>query len=171
MSECATSRHIFEPYCKGLGVDIGFGFDALIKTELGLTSDQPQPYTAVGKDKQIFRNDCRDFSFLCDETMNWVASHHLAEDFSYSELAQKIVPEWRRILKKGGLLLTNCPDQQRFLAHCARTGQGTNDAHLEQDFSLATWNRHVVAHTGPWEIVLEVPEHGPYSFLQILRKL
>lgn len=169
MSETATSRPIFKKYCKGLGIDIGFGGDAV--TPDTLTSDQKTPYTNVGGDKQVFQNDCRDFSFMCDGVLDYIHHSHIAEDFSYSELSQKIIPEWRRILKVGGLLLTNCPDQQKFLAHCAKTGQGTNDAHLEQDFSLEKWNHHVVANTGPWEVVMEEPNHGPYSFLQILRKL
>lgn len=169
MSECETSRAIFAPYCSGIGIEAGFGGAATVPHVL--TSDQKNPYTNVGSDKQIFQNDCRDFSFICDGVLDFFVSVHLAEDFSYHVLKTQIIPEWRRILKVGGLLLTNCPDQQKFLAHCAKTGQGTNDAHLEQDFSLEKWNHHVVANTGPWEVVLEEPNHGPYSFLQVLRKL
>lgn len=149
-------------------MDVGFGFDAVVPH--ALTSDTETPYTRVGQDKQIFKNDCRNFSFLCDETMSYWHNSHLAEDFSYGDLVN-IVKEWRRCLKIGGYLLTNCPDQQRFLRHCSETGQGTNDAHHEQDFSLRTWNERVIAQTGPWEVVMEEPNHGPYSWLQVLKKL
>jgi hypothetical protein len=169
MSECATSREIFAPYCVGLGVEAGFGGAATVPHVL--TSDQKTPYTNVGGDKQIFQNDCRDFSFMCDGVLDFFVHIHLAEDFSYTELAGKIIPEWRRLLKPGGLLLTNCPDQKKFLAHCAKTGQGTNDAHLEQDFSLENWNKRVLPATGPWNVIFEEPNHGPYSFLQVIRKI
>lgn len=168
MSETATSRDIFAPYCKGLGIDVGFGFDAVTKD--CLTSDMKQPYTAVGNDKQIFQNDCRDFSFICDECLDFFHTSHLLEDFRYAEVAN-ILKEWRRCLKPGGLILINCPDQQKFLAHCAATGQGLNLAHKEQDFSLQNFKDKSLAASGSWEILMENDNHGPYSWLLIVKKI
>lgn len=171
MSETASSRHIFAPYCKGLGIDMGFGFDLVVPTAMGM--DLPQPYTRVGGDKQTLRGSCKDLSGFCDESLDYIHSSHLCEDFSYHELSQKIIPEWRRVLKVGGYLLTNCPDQQKYLEVNRRNGtmDSVNQAHLEQDFSLEKWNHHVVANTGPWETVFEEPNHGEYSWLQVLRKI
>lgn len=171
MSECASSRGIFAPYCVGLGVEAGFGGAATVPHVL--TSDQKTPYTNVGGDKQIFQNDCRDFSFICDGVLDFFIHIHLAEDFHWPELREKIIPEWRRILKPGGLLLTNCPWQQKYLEVNRRNGtmHTINLAHKEPNFGLDTWNSEVMSRTGSWEILFEEPNHGEYSWLQIARKI
>lgn len=156
------------PWCIGMGLDIGFGGSAIVPH--AITFDMPNSYTSVGSDKQILRGDCRSLSMFCDEALAWIFSAHILEDFYWGELPI-IVNEWKRVLRPGGLLLTNCPDQQRFVDHCRVTGQGLNLAHKEPDFGLRTWNRNVVAKTGPWETVYEKDNHGPYSWLQTLKKL
>jgi len=171
MSETATSREIFRGYLDGLGLDIGFGGDAVLPHVI--TMDLPIEggrYTTVGGDRQILQGSCDDLSGFCNESLDFIHSSHLLEDFSYEKLV-KIIAEWRRVLKVGGLILTNCPDQQKFIAHCARTGQGLNDAHHEQTYSLANFKSKVLSKTGPWETLLEVPEHGPYSWLQVIKKI
>jgi predicted SAM-dependent methyltransferase len=168
VSETAASREILAPYCAGLGLDLGFGGDAVVPD--ALTFDMPRPYTNVGGDRQILRGDCRNLSFLCDESMDYLYASHLIEDWTYEDQVE-IIREWRRVLRVGGLIIINCPDQQKFLAHCQRTGQGLNLAHKESTYSLETYKSRVLAQTGPWETVLEVPEHGAYSWLAVHRKV
>lgn len=156
------------PYClQPFGMDVGYGGDRIVPHAWAF--DLPQPYTHVGDDRQQLRGDCRHFPFLCDGALDWLYSAHLLEDFSYSDLVH-IITEWRRVLKPGGLLVTNCPDQQRFLAHCAKTGQPGNLAHCESDFSLDNFKNRVLALTGPWEHVYEMPESGAYSWYLVVRK-
>jgi ubiquinone/menaquinone biosynthesis C-methylase UbiE len=81
-----------------------------------------------------------------------------------------LLAEWRRVLKPNGLLITNCPDQQKFLAHCKATGQPLNLAHKEQDFSLKTFVK-VANLVGKWEEVFVKPDAGPYSFYVVLKKI
>lgn len=151
-----------------MGIDLGFGGSAIVPH--ALTMDMEHPYCpSLEGHKQFFKGDCRNLSFLCDEVMDWLFSSHLLEDFSYIDLIG-IIHEWRRVLKRGGLLIINCPDQQKFLAHCAATGQGVNLAHHEQDFSLENFKSKIVCQT-PWEIVFEEPSFGPYSWLLVLKKL
>lgn len=168
MSECAAVRHILAPYCKGLTLELGFGGDATVPH--AITFDTPVPYTKVAGERQILRGDCRDLSFICNDAFATLVSHHLLEDFTYSELPA-IIREWRRVLRPGGLLITNCPTQSKFLAHCAKTGQGTNAAHKESTFSLATFKQYAIEPTGPWETVMEDDNVGPYSWILILRKI
>jgi ubiquinone/menaquinone biosynthesis C-methylase UbiE len=166
-SETSKSRSILAPYCKGIGIDVGYGGEKVVEDAWAF--DMPNPYTSVGGDRQQLRGDCRTFPFICDNALDYIYSSHVLEDFTYCELIPIIV-EWRRILKPDGLLITNCPDQQRFLKHCAETGQGTNDAHKEQDFSLHKFNTIVLPSTGKWEVVMEQDNFQEYSWLQIIRK-
>ncbi len=167
MSETDTCREILLPWCQGIGLDIGFGGSAISPT--AITFDMYKPYTEVGGDRQILRGDAATLPFVCDNALDYIHSSHLLEDWTYHDLLP-VLQEWRRVLKVGGYLVTNCPDQQKFLAHCAKTSQGLNLAHKEPDFSLATF-RVLLSLTGPWEQVFVEPEHGPYSWLLVVRKV
>lgn len=167
MSETAAARNELAPYCEGIGMDIGFGGDAIVPH--AWTMDMPQPYTNVGGNKQMFKGDCRDLGFLCDETLDWLYSSHLIEDFLYPEI-REILTEWRRVLKPGGLLITLAPDEKVYSAHCRETGQDYNLAHKNDDFSLKTF-REPLAAVGNWEIVKEIPLFNTYSWALVARKV
>lgn len=169
MSETSAARSVLAPFCQEKhGLDMGFGGDSIVPH--AITFDMPKPYTNVGGDKQIMRGDCRNLGMFCDGAMDWIYSSHLIEDWKYRDI-EMILTEWRRVLKPGGLLVTNCPDQQKFLSHCARTGQPLNMAHANADFSLANFIDKCLAPTGPWETVFVEPEAGPYSFYIVVRKV
>jgi predicted SAM-dependent methyltransferase len=168
MSETEKSRTILAPYCTGIGMDVGYGGNKVVSTAWAF--DMPQPYTNVGGDRQQLRGDCRSFPFLCDNALDFIYSSHVLEDFTYSELVS-VVLEWRRVLNKGGFMVTNCPDQQRFLAHCAATGQGTNDNHKEQDFSLNNFKERVLKNTGDWDVIFERDPFQEYSWLLVVKKI
>jgi predicted SAM-dependent methyltransferase len=148
-------------------MDVGYGGNKIVPTAWAF--DMPQPYTKVGDDRQQLRGDCREFPFLSDNALDYIYSSHVLEDFRYDDLIT-IIREWKRVLKPGGLMVTNCPDQQRFLAHCAATGQSINDNHKEVDFSLQNFKWRVIGNTGDWETVFEQDPFQEYSWLLVLRK-
>lgn len=168
MSEAARARDALEKYCVGIGIEFGAGGDPLSKNSI--TQDQENPYTKVGDVKQILRGDCRYVPYVCDECLDHVAQNHVAEDFSYTELVS-IITEWRRILKLGGFLIMNCPDQQVFKRHITLTNQGDNLAHVEQSMSLSTFKEFVLSKTGPWEIEYECPLRDGYSWHLVAKKI
>lgn len=170
MSESEQVGNAFEPFCKGLGIEMGFGGKQSSKDPATLTMDMPNPYTSVGGDKQILRGSCDNLSGFCDGVLSWIRSDHLLEDFSYSKLVE-IIAEWRRVLAVGGYVCTNAPDQQRFLSYIAKHNQGNNLAHHEQDFSLNNFKEKVLNKTGNWEIVYEMPDDGKYSWYLVAKKL
>lgn len=167
MSETALARPILAPYCQGLGLDLGFGGDAIVPH--ALTFDMPQKYTTVGGDPQILQGDCRDLGFIRDGVLDFCYSSHLLEDLWFHEL-EATIREWRRVLKMGGVLVTCCPDQAVYVKHCEKTGQPYNQAHKEPSFSLSTFTE-VVMRTGAWEVVYEDPLVATYSFHSVLRKI
>lgn len=140
MSETAKHRAWFLPFIQGYGIDVGFGGDPVVLH--AITFDMPQPYTSVGSAPQNLGGDCRKLPFKTG-TLDWVYNSHLIEDFTYVDQIQ-IVREWLRVLKPKGRLLILAPDQQRFLAHCAATGQSDNPAHKEADYSLKTFKKRVL---------------------------
>jgi predicted SAM-dependent methyltransferase len=140
MSETSKHRDWFLPYTQGHGMDVGFGGDAL--TTNCITFDMPQPYTSVGTSAQHLGGDARKIP-LKNDTLDWLYNSHLIEDFTYGDQIP-MVQEWLRVLKPGGKLLILAPDQQRFLAHCAATGQSINDNHKEADYSRKTFKKRVL---------------------------
>lgn len=169
MSETAAARPVLAKYCLGFGIDIGFGGTKITPT--AITFDLPKGYCpSLEGHKQIMKGDCRSLSFFCDEVFDFIYNSHILEDFRYKELPA-IINEWRRVLKPSGLLVINCPDQQKFLKHCAQTGQPINRAHKEQDFSLENFRKYVINKTGPWEEVFVEPVAGPYSWYLVVKKI
>lgn len=167
-SETQKARNTLSKFCNGIGIDMGFGGSAIVDS--AITFDQDKPYCDPWEyHRQILRGDCKNLSFICDNALDYIYSSHLLEDFYYHEL-KDILIEWRRTLTDGGLLVINCPDQQKFLNHCARTGQGINEAHKEPDFSLHTFKR-VLEQTGQWETIFEQEEVDIYSWYLVLKKV
>lgn len=168
VSEADQARPHLAKFCEGIGFDMGFGGSATVPH--AITFDMPQMYCpSISGHTQILRGDCRRLPFVCDNALDYLIQHHLLEDFTYEDLVP-IIKEWRRVLKPGGLLICNCPDQMRFVAWCAKTGQGLNLAHKEQDFSLNNFKTRVLEKTGPWEQVFELPDDGKYSWYLVVRK-
>ena len=168
-SETAQARETLAQFCVGVGMDIGFGGDACVPG--AVTFDLPGgPYCPSWGHRQHLRGDCRSMPFICDGAFAWIWSSHLIEDFSYSDLIG-IITEWRRILEPAGLLIINCPDQRRFLAHCEATGQSINANHKESDFSLHNFRDRVLVLTGSWDIVYQDPAVPPYSWYLVARKV
>ena len=169
MSETAAARSVLAPFCVGMGLDIGFGGTAI--TPGAICFDMPQMYCpSLEGHRQHLRGDARHLPFICDGAFDFIYSSHLLEDFTYEQLIG-IIMEWRRILAYGGVLVVNCPDQQRFLAHCAATGQSINANHKEQDFNLQHFKDRVLVLSGGWQVVFQNPKVDPYSWYLAARKV
>jgi predicted SAM-dependent methyltransferase len=166
MSETAKHRDWFLPHIQGYGMDIGFGGDAIVPH--AITFDMPQPYTSVGSAPQHLGGDCRKLP-LKNDTLDWLYNSHLIEDFTYNDQIP-MVQEWLRVLKPGGRLLILAPDQQRFLAHCAATGQSINDNHKEADYSLRTFRKKVLKTGNIRARVVAQEDFADYSWGIVLEK-
>lgn len=169
MSETSAARSVLAPYCVGVGLDIGFGGSAI--SPAAITFDMPHMYCqSLEGHRQHLRGDAASLPFICDGAFDYIYSSHLIEDFTYDDLVS-MIREWRRILQPAGVLVLNCPDQRRFLAHCERTGQSINCNHKESDFSLRNFCDRVLQWAGDWEIIYEDPDVKPYSWYLCARKV
>lgn len=167
-SETNQSRSLLIGYCNGVGLDIGFGGDAIHHNAIAFDLEQPYCPSFEG-DTQHIRGDCRDLSMFCDDSMDYIYSSHLLEDFYWHELVE-IIREWCRVLKPGGFLVLNCPDQQEYLEYCRADGTEPNQAHKEPDFSWVTFQERVldVDEAFETEMSRDLP---PYSWLYVGRKV
>jgi len=106
MSETNKHRHLFTEYCQGTGLDIGYGGDAITPT--AITFDLPDKYSSVGDDPQNIEGDARDLSMFSDNSLSYIFSSHVIEDFLNP---QDVLIEWLRVIKPNGYLCLLFPDE------------------------------------------------------------
>jgi predicted SAM-dependent methyltransferase len=106
--------------------------------------DMLQPYTTVGKDVQHLFGDARVLPFK-DQTLDYVYSSHLIEDFAVEEV-EAVLREWIRVIRVGGYLLLAFPNIEKYNAFCVSRGQGTNQAHRNMDLNINWMVTFVAAH-------------------------
>jgi predicted SAM-dependent methyltransferase len=157
-SETSKCRDRLAPYCRGAGLDIGFGGDPI--TADAIRVDLAVPYTAVGAYSVQLPGDGANLHWFADDALDFIYSSHLLEDFEHTE---PILREWLRVLKPGGRLVLFCPDEQAFRRHCDLTGQPYNEHHKHSDFSLAYVKRLLEA-MGQRDFIHENPLVDAYSW-------
>lgn len=134
-SETSRCRHITAPYCQGNGVDLGSGGDPVVPwaIQVDLPNEEFAQYRGGGSeyrglDRSVhWQGDATRLPFR-DETLDFVYSSHLLEDF-YTWVG--VLKEWLRVLKIGGHLIIMVPDRERFRAAVAG-GQPDNLAHRHE---------------------------------------
>ncbi len=164
-SETSKCRMRLAPFCTGYGVDLGFGGDPIVPHAIAV--DMPRPYSEVGQRPVQLGGDAARLVWFADETLDFVFSSHLLEDFVD---VRAVVTEWLRVLKPGGRLIIFCPDEQVYRVHCAKTGQPYNQHHVHADFSLEFVKRELVTSGVPHRIVHEAPLIDDYSWEIVVEK-
>lgn len=168
-SETSKFRYLFLDYCKGNGIDIGFGGDPILPT--AITIDLPKPYAETGESPQNLRGDGRNLYWFNDNTFDYVYSSHLLEDFVDTE---EVVKEWIRLLKSKGYLLLLLPDEQRCRAYFKNSSRPYNEHHKHEDFSLdkikAILNSLEMKIIKEFDKLIYEPEQSDYNFAIIAQK-
>lgn len=130
MSETATFRHLFLKYCKGNGLDIGYGGDPIIPSAITIDLSYPKE----GQHPLNLHGDARNLRWFKDNVLDYVYSSHCLED---CEQTKAVIKEWLRVLKKGGYFLLLLPEQVRYLKFCTVHGNQPNPSHKDPNFGLA----------------------------------
>ena len=169
-SETSKMRGILGRYCIGDGVDVGFGGDPITPTAICL--DMPKPYTEVGDAPQHIHGSACDLPFK-DETLDYVYSSHLIEDFSYSAQSM-LLHEWARVVRVGGLVVIVAPDQQRYAAYCKSKGEPMNAAHQYDFYGLSDFKSEVLDKEVFFDLDILMERDnvggGSYSWCVVLEK-
>jgi SAM-dependent methyltransferase len=167
MSETSKYRELTTPHCDGDGVDIGAGGDPVVPwaISLDLAPEAYAKYNAGNPAVNPIHLHC-DARFLPfkDETLDWVYSSHLIEDFKdWSPLLE----EWKRVVKPGGKIIILVPDKELW-KEAVDNGQPPNCAHQHEatEGELSEYFRD-------WQVVRDSRTNlfpGDYSILFIARK-
>jgi len=166
-AETRKCRKRLAPYCQGMGLDCGYGGEAIVPWAICL--DLEEPYTCVGRDPQhLWGQSLSNLPFR-DDTLDFIFSSHLIEDFDYNE-QRHIIREWVRVIKVGGHIVTYAPIEEVYRQHCDDTGQPYNKAHQNDNFCAATFAAlSLPAHL--LEIVHDAEYPEEYSFEVVARKV
>lgn len=168
-SESETARPLLEKYCTGNVIDIGAGGMPMVPRAICIDRDESSPIRAhVGTHPTHLVGDAADLYWFKDGVLDGVISSHVLEDFLDTEA---ILREWIRVLRIGGNLVLFLPDEQTYRAHCARTGQPYNEAHVHANFGLG-YVRDILNRIGQTEEVVAIwPFPGnAYSFGLVCKK-
>lgn len=102
------------PYCKGLGVDVGCGSRKTHPDAIGIDLVKRGNAGKFGSERrQMSQADIRlsgdDLYIFADDTLDYVVSRHTIEHFKDPK---KAIIEWKRVLKRGGVLGLVVPDDE-----------------------------------------------------------
>ena len=170
-SETSRGRHRLVKYCKGMGLDLGYGGDPIVPSAITLDGRwggkgpplipyAPQNLTGTATDLYWFK----------DNVFDYVYSSHLLEDFDYAEQI-KILEEWIRVIKIGGYLILYLPDEQIYRKHCEKLGKPRNEDHKNLNFGLNNFLCNVLQSIKNVEVIASLPFCEDYSFYVVLRKV
>jgi len=165
-SETSKCRESLARFCSGNGLDLGYGGDPILPH--AITVDSAKPYKTVGDSPLNLAGDARYLKWFNDETLDFVFSSHLLEDFEPYE-TMHVILEWLRVLKIGGRLVLYLPDEPTYRAHCDRTGQEYNKSHKVADFGL-DYLKRIISPINNVKVIHEPPVVNDYSFEIVLEK-
>lgn len=131
--ETDTCRERLAPYCKGVGIDIGFGGYAIKPSAMCLDREEFHPLRAKNAHASPTHlvGEAEDLRWFKDGVLDYVYSSHCLEDFYDTK---KVLTEWLRVIKPGGLLVLFLPDEQVYRS--VTPDEIRNKAHQHADFSL-----------------------------------
>ena len=167
LSETDKVRDVLSRFCKGDGLDLGFGGSAIMPTAITVDMEHG-PYTNLNGDPQHLHGDARDLYWFQNDSLDYVYSSALLEDFEPHSMLS-VLKEWLRVIRPGGNLILYLPDEQAYQNYCASIGEVSNPGHQNPDLNLEWFKENMVAHLDV-EVIHQEKLSGEYMFEIVLRK-
>ena len=164
VSETSKCRNSLAKYCRGDGIDVGYGGDPIVSHAICI--DQSEPYAKYMNHAQHLHGDARTLHWFQDGTLDFVYSSHVLEDFQETRI---VLDEWLRVLKPGGVLVLYLPDEQTYREHCRSLGKPSNHHHVHENFSLE-FVKNALSHRQDVQFIHSQFPVGIYSFELVVRK-
>lgn len=164
ISETSKVRESLAPFCHGDGVDIGYGGDPIVPNAICM--DLPDAYAKYKDWPQHLHGRAEDLSWFKDDSLDFVYSSHVLEDF---EDTGALLDEWLRVIRPSKNLVLFLPDEQTYREHCKKLGNIPNQHHIHDDFSLDRLKK-ILAQRDDVEIIHEKFPSAIYSFELVVRK-
>jgi len=165
ISETSKCRLSLNKFCKGDGIDLGYGGDPIVPTAICM--DLPDSYAKYRNNPQHLHGDAKSLFWFNDNVMDYVYSSHVLEDFHDTK---SVLSEWIRVIKPGGSLVLFLPDEQTYRNHCKKLGKPSNINHIHDHFSL-TFVKDILNELNNNEIIHEKYPSNIYSFELVIKKL
>lgn len=164
-SETSKARGSLSVFCTGDGIDIGYGGDPIVRNAICM--DMPNAYAKYKKNPQHLHGDAKDLTWFRDESLDFIYSSHVLEDFA-DTLA--VLQEWLRVLRIGGNLILFCPDEQLYRKDCLKRGKPRNHHHIHENFNLE-YVKKLLSTRKDVQVVHERFPVGVYSFELVAKKI
>lgn len=131
--ETDTARERLERFCRGTGLDVGFGGSAIVPTAICLDREEGNGGRAVNPDSSPTHivGEADNLRWFRDGVLDYVFSSHCLEDFWD---IKKVLCEWLRVIKPGGYLVLFLPDEQVYRS--VTPDNIRNQAHKHENFGL-----------------------------------
>lgn len=168
MSETSLVKYLILPYIpeKCYGIDVGFGNDKIREDFIG--ADKERPYSGGTGYKVDLVCDVSQGIPSLDDTFDVVYSSHLIEDFVDTG---KILREFIRIGKNGGMMILVFPDQQKYEQSCLIKNEIPNRAHKIKEMGMEYMLNQMKLIGGlPILTSFEVPQYNCVIIAEILKQ-
>lgn len=168
-SETDKARHLTSPYCSGNGIDLGSGGDPVVPHAIQF--DRTHCGHINFQVVQI-AGDIRTLPFS-NESLDFVFSSHALEDFPLDQWVN-VLSEWTRVLKRGGHIVLQAPDHERFreAVRSGRNGDNKDHKHEPHLGELTEFFQSNREPLGEFVVVMEKFEpEDDYNIVFVARKL
>lgn len=159
--ETAKARDRLGVFCKGVGLDLGWGGDPISASAIKVDMSDFPGTNIVG--------DASNLVWFQSGALDFVYSSHLLEDF---EDIPTVLNEWFRVLKPEGVLVLYLPTEQVYREFCLKNNLERNVKHKNEAFSLEFLKGILKEHfKGRYEIIHSTELSEDYCFDLVIKKV